>query len=94
MEKPTEKFGAHGRREANWISLVLGAFCTLAIFGEFDPVLDFATKSAFIVLITTGIAIVIVRRIIQAVDMYHALHDPLEVLLREDEEAKKNESSE
>lgn len=88
-----EKFGAHGRRESNWLTLVFASICTLAVVGSFDPVLEAATNLAFIVLIGSGVLIVIISWIKDAMAMHHALHAPLEVLLREDEEARKNEQS-
>jgi Flp pilus assembly protein TadB len=84
-------FGDRGRLEANWLTLVFAALCTVAIVGTIDPVVEEATTWAFFVLIGTGLIIMVVRRIVEAVAMHRALYDPLEVLLREEEEAKKNE---
>lgn len=85
-------FNDRGRREANWLTLAFAAICTVAVIGEFDPVVENATKTSFIVFLVIAVLIVIIRRIKQAMAMHHALYAPLEVLLREDEEARKNES--
>lgn len=84
-----DNFGDHGRMEANLITLAFVALFSLVILGVIFPIVDTFSGYLIVGLLLSGAVMAIIRRLGEVNAMWHAMHDPIEKIRREDAEGPK-----
>lgn len=79
-------WGDHSKREYRWSMLFICAVCTVTVLGSIFPFINDLVNSIIIGSIVVGVIVLVWKRIDEAREMHHALHAPVEELIKEDRE--------
>ena len=74
----------HGRLEANLFALVMLGFLIPAALSNIFPFLEDLMLYFIVMVLATGALTLLVNRLRDAADMWHALHDPIEKFRQEE----------
>lgn len=79
-----EKFGSHGRMEANLFSIALAIVFGLAILSGYFPIINDIMVITLVSAVGLGILAYVAKRIHEAALMYHITHADVDELRQEE----------